>query len=291
MDIIKKITKVVDESSIITGEDLKSRFYHIWKTDISLESICVVLPRNTEQVSEIMKICYENDQEVIIHGGLTNLVGSTKTNNSQIVISLEKMNSIIEIDTESKTVTCESGVILEDLINACKEKDLLLPWRNILDNVILGSELKGENKKESLYKAKKYLDRFGLKGFEYEYPHNLSGGMRQRASFLRTLLADQKLFLLDEPFSALDSLNRSKMQDWLLNIKKELDKTIILVTHDIDEAILLSDKIYVMSNIPAQIILTENINYPRVNTTTMLSDDNYFKTKKNIMDALSSLEN
>ena len=127
MDIIKKITKVVDESSIITGEDLKSRFYHIWKTDISLESICVVLPRNTEQVSEIMKICYENDQEVVIHGGLTNLVGSTKTNNSQIVISLEKMNSIIEIDTESKTVTCESGVILEDLINACKEKDLLLP--------------------------------------------------------------------------------------------------------------------------------------------------------------------
>ena len=127
MDIIKKITKVVDESSIITGEDLKSRFYHIWKTDISLESICVVLPRNTEQVSEIMKICYNNDQEVVIHGGLTNLVGSTKTNNSQIVISLEKMNSIIEIDTESKTVTCESGVILEDLINACKEKDLLLP--------------------------------------------------------------------------------------------------------------------------------------------------------------------
>ena len=120
MDIIKKITKVVDESSIITGEDLKSRFYHIWKTDISLESICVVLPRNTEQVSEIMKICYKDDQEVVIHGGLTNLVGSTKTNNSQIVISLEKMNSIIEIDTESKTVTCESGVILEDLITSIK---------------------------------------------------------------------------------------------------------------------------------------------------------------------------
>ena len=81
------------------------------------------------------------------------------------------------------------------------------------------------------------------------------------------------------------------MQDWLLNIKKELGKTIILVTHDIDEAILLSDKIYVMSNIPAQIILTENINYPRVNTKAMLSDDNYFKTKKNILDVLSSLEN
>jgi len=127
MDIIKKITDVVDESSIIKGDDLKSRFYHIWKTDISLESICVVLPRNTEQVSKIMKICYEADQEVVIHGGLTNLVGATKSNNSQIVISLEKMNNIIEIDTESKTLTCESGVILEDLISACKEKDLLLP--------------------------------------------------------------------------------------------------------------------------------------------------------------------
>ncbi len=127
MDIIKKITNIVDKSSIITGDDLKSRFYHIWKTDISLESICVVLPRNTRQVSEVMKICYENDQEVVIHGGLTNLVGATKSNNSQIVISLEKMNDIIEIDTDSKTITCESGVILEDLINTCKEKDLLLP--------------------------------------------------------------------------------------------------------------------------------------------------------------------
>jgi len=127
MDIIKKITNVVDESSIIKGDDLKSRFYHIWKTDISLESLCLVLPRNTQQVSEIMKICYANNQEVVIHGGLTNLVGATKSNNSQIVISLEKMNDIIEIDTDSKTITCESGVILEDLINTCKEKDLLLP--------------------------------------------------------------------------------------------------------------------------------------------------------------------
>ena len=127
MDIIKKFRNVIDDTSIIKGNDLKSRFYHIWKTDISLESICVLLPRNTKQVSEIMKICYENDQEVVIHGGLTNLVGATKSNNSQVVISLEKMDKIIEIDKESKTLTCESGVILEDLINACEENDLLLP--------------------------------------------------------------------------------------------------------------------------------------------------------------------
>ena len=222
------------------------------------------------------------------NGQLISLIGPSGCGKSTL------LNIIAGIEVQDKGDIYIDKSLEANRLGVCgylQQKDLLLPWRNILDNVILGSELKGENKKESLYKAKKYLDRFGLKGFEYEYPHNLSGGMRQRASFLRTLLADQKLFLLDEPFSALDSLNRSKMQDWLLNIKKELDKTIILVTHDIDEAILLSDKIYVMSNIPAQIILTENINYPRVNTTTMLSDDNYFKTKKNIMDALSSLEN
>ena len=222
------------------------------------------------------------------NGQLISLIGPSGCGKSTL------LNIIAGIEVQDKGDIYIDKSLEANRLGVCgylQQKDLLLPWRNILDNVILGSELKGENKKESLYKAKKYLDRFGLKGFEYEYPHNLSGGMRQRASFLRTLLADQKLFLLDEPFSALDSLNRSKMQDWLLNIKKELDKTIILVTHDIDEAILLSDKIYVMSNIPAQIILTENINYPRVNTTTMLSDNNYFKTKKNIMDALSSLEN
>ena len=116
-----------DKSSIITGEKLKSRFYHIWKTDIPLESICLLLPKDTEDVSAILKICNDNDQEIIIHGGLTNLVGSTQSTKNQVVVSLEKMNRIIEIDEKGKTVTCESGVIIEDIINSVKEKDLLLP--------------------------------------------------------------------------------------------------------------------------------------------------------------------
>ena len=201
------------------------------------------------------------------NGQLISLIGPSGCGKSTL------LNIIAGIEVQDKGDIYIDKSLEANRLGVCgylQQKDLLLPWRNILDNVILGSELKGENKKESLYKAKKYLDRFGLKGFEYEYPHNLSGGMRQIASFLRTLLADQKLFLLDEPFSALDSLNRSKMQDWLLNIKKELDKTIILVTHDIDEAILLSDKIYVMSNIPAQIILTENNN--AINTYDLTSE-------------------
>ena len=125
--IVDKFKSLLDHSLVLSGDDLKSRFYHIWKTDISLESICLLTPKTTKQVSEIIKICNDNNQEVIIHGGLTNLVGSTKSKSTQVVLSLEKMNNIVEVDEISKTITCESGVILEDLINAAKEKDLLLP--------------------------------------------------------------------------------------------------------------------------------------------------------------------
>lgn len=126
-ELIDSFKSILDDSSIITGSSLKSRFYHIWKTDIPLNSICLLQPKNTQEVSSILKICYDNDQEVIIHGGLTNLVGSTIANNNQVVISLEKMNNILEVDDQGKTLTCESGAIIEDLINAAKEKDLLLP--------------------------------------------------------------------------------------------------------------------------------------------------------------------
>ena len=127
LNIIKLFETILDKSSIIVGDDLKSRFYHIWKTDVPLESMCLLLPKNTKQVSSILKICNDNQQELIIHGGLTNLVGSTKSNKNQVVLSLEKMNSIIEIDKNGKTLTCESGAIIEHIINVAKDNDLLLP--------------------------------------------------------------------------------------------------------------------------------------------------------------------
>ena len=125
--IINLFIEVLDDSSVLIGESLKSRFYHIWKTDIQLESLCLLLPRTTDEVSSIVKICNDNNQEIIIHGGLTNLVGSTISNKTQVVISLEKMNRVIEVDESAKTITCESGVIIEDIINTVKDKNLLLP--------------------------------------------------------------------------------------------------------------------------------------------------------------------
>ena len=126
-NIINLFAEILDPSSILSGDELKSRFYHIWKTDISLESLCLLLPKSSEEISSIVKICNENNQEIIIHGGLTNLVGSTISNNSQVVISLERMNKVIEIDEQGKTITCESGAIIENIIDAVKDKDLLLP--------------------------------------------------------------------------------------------------------------------------------------------------------------------
>jgi len=251
--------------------------------DISLQNISKSFVQKDYSTLNI----FNNMNLTVENGQLVSLLGPSGCGKSTL------LNIIAGIEIQDEGDIYLDKCISENRLGISgylQQKDLLLPWRNVLDNVILALELKGDSKKESIRKAINYLEKFGLKGFEYEYPYNISGGMRQRAAFLRTLLADQRLFLLDEPFSALDSFNRAKMQDWLLNLKKELDKTIILVTHDIDEAILLSDRIYVMSNVPARIILTEDVRYPRLNTVTMFSDVNYLRTRKNILDALSGLD-
>ena len=131
------------------------------------------------------------------------------------------------------------------------QNDLLLPYKTIIDNVSLPLVLKGEKKKKSRDMVNSYFSTFGLKGYENKYPHELSGGMRQRANFMRTFINSSDIMLLDEPFGALDSITRASMQNWLLDIKKQIKSTILLVTHDIDEAIILSDRIYILSNKPS----------------------------------------
>lgn len=125
------------------------------------------------------------------------------------------------------------------------QNDLLLPWRTILDNVCLYGEIHHQ-KEQMKAQAQKQMARFGLQGCEDKYPNELSGGMRQRAAFLRTTLCDADIYLLDEPFGALDVITRSDMQDWLRDLRSNLNKTILLVTHDTDEAIYLSDRILIL---------------------------------------------
>lgn len=132
------------------------------------------------------------------------------------------------------------------------QDDLLFPWKTILDNVTLYGRI-NRNIKEVQNQALTHMEDFGLKGYENSYPHELSGGMRQRAAFLRTSLCGADTLLLDEPFGSLDVITRKEMQEWLLNMMSVMNKTVMLVTHDIDEALLLSDRIIVLSERPALI--------------------------------------
>lgn len=137
------------------------------------------------------------------------------------------------------------------------QKDLLLPYRTIEDNVALPLIIKGEKKKEARKKAGEFFDEFGLSGTQRKYPSQLSGGMRQRAALLRTYMFSKDVALLDEPFSALDTLTKSDMHRWYLDVMDKIHLSTLFITHDIDEAILLSDRIYLLTGKPGKI--TEEI--------------------------------
>ena len=133
------------------------------------------------------------------------------------------------------------------------QNDLLFPWKTIMENVCLYGEIHGFLR-EAKQEAQENFPLFGLSGYENSYPSALSGGMRQRAAFLRTALCRADILLLDEPFGALDVITRSEMQDWLLCMRERLNRTVLLVTHDMDEAIYLSDRILILNPSPAGIV-------------------------------------
>jgi ABC-type nitrate/sulfonate/bicarbonate transport system ATPase subunit len=134
------------------------------------------------------------------------------------------------------------------------QRDLLLPWRTALDNAMIAIENRGVSKKDARAKTRPFFEHFGLAKFEDVRPDALSGGMRQRVSFLRTLMAEKDILLLDEPFGALDSITRGQMQEWLLRALGDVPRTVLLVTHDVDEALLLSRTVVVMSARPGRVV-------------------------------------
>jgi len=134
------------------------------------------------------------------------------------------------------------------------QEDLLLPWRTALQNALLAPELKGEDLNESKQEVLRLIDMFGLSGFEDSYPFELSGGMRQRVALLRTVMCKKDIMLLDEPFGALDAITRREMQAWLRSVWEQLRITVLFVTHDVEEAVYLSDRVYVMSSRPGRIV-------------------------------------
>lgn len=169
------------------------------------------------------------------------------------------------------------------------QKDLLLPWKRVLDNVALGLSVDGTPKKEARARSLELMNRYGLKGFADVYPAQLSGGMRQRAAVIRTLLVDRPIMLFDEPFGALDALTRSVMQGWLVSLWEERSRTTIFITHDIEEAILLSDRIVVMSPRPGRIVLELPIDLPRPRTEEVVDSPRAIEYKKQLLKTLHSM--
>jgi ABC-type nitrate/sulfonate/bicarbonate transport system ATPase subunit len=166
------------------------------------------------------------------------------------------------------------------------QRDLLFPWRNVVDNAILALEIEGVPKKEAREKALGMLPDFGLSGFEKHYPHQLSGGMRQRVALMRTFLFERDLILLDEPFGALDALTRAMMQRWLLDIWQRYKRTVLFSTHDLDEAIFLGDKVLVMSARPGTIKCQEKIQLPRPREASVVTSEAFIAVKRRLLEAV-----
>ena len=166
------------------------------------------------------------------------------------------------------------------------QKDLLFPWRTILDNVALGLEVEGQPKAEARRRAAAMLARFGLDGFAAHYPAQLSGGMRQRAALMRTLLCDRPMLLLDEPFAALDALTRSVMQEWLLQLWEQDHRTILFITHDVEEAIFISDRVLVMSARPGRMKFELPVDLPRPRDHRILTTARFLELKRMVVDQI-----
>lgn len=205
--------------------------------------------------------------------------GAGKSTLLQVLAGLEAPNvGIVEKD----------GVPLTrpGLVAYMPQNDLLLPWRSVVANVSLGLEATGTPKRAARERAFAALKRFGLEEFAHASPTALSGGMRSRVALLRTALLGRDTLLLDEPFGALDALTRRGLQEWLIEVRDELAATILLVTHDVDEALLLADRVVVLTERPARVALDLAVELERPRTMELETTGEFARLKGRLLKAL-----
>jgi len=179
---------------------------------------------------------------------------------------------LIEPDSGELIYRREAVASLRGQVGYMMQKDLLFPWRTVLDNVLLGLEVRGVAREAAVKQAHRHLQAFGLAGFENAYPKTLSGGMRQRVALIRTLIMDPGILLLDEPFSALDYQTRLYLEGVLKQSVENFHKTVVLVTHDIDEAVALSKRVVVLTGRPARVKTVHDIDIAESSPVTARSD-------------------
>ncbi len=232
--------------------------------------------------NEYMKVLNEINLYVN-EGEFVSIIGPSGCGKSTIFHLMTKIVKGYEGEIEIDGISLES---YSEPLSYMSQKDLLMPWRKLIDNLRLPLEIKGIDKNEANQQIIKMLPDFGLDEFQNAYPNELSGGMRQRAALLRTFLIESELMLLDEPFAALDAISRSKMQKWLLDVWNQYKRTVLFITHDIDEAIFLSDRIYVLSNRPAFIKKEIKIEFDRPRNQDIMVSEKFLTYKKELMDGL-----
>ena len=199
------------------------------------------------------------DLDVPLHGRLA-IVGPSGCGKSTL------LGLICGLDEPNEgTITVLDADTAAGRLRRCAwmpQRDLLLPWRDVLGNAALALENQGVRRKAARERVAHLVERFGLAGFEDRLPYQLSGGMRQRVSFLRTLVAGKEVLLLDEPFGALDSITRADLQQWLRSALDAEPRTTVLVTHDVEEAILIGERVVVMSARPGRIVAQFQVDLP-----------------------------
>ena len=227
-------------------------------------------------IEDISVRLYENELVCIL-----GLSGVGKTTLFNVIAGLISPSEGT-VEMNGTDITGKSGNISYML-----QKDLLLPFKTVIDNVSLPLVIKGEKKKFAREKAEKYFMQFGLEGTEKKYPNQLSGGMRQRAALLRTYLFSNETALLDEPFSALDAITKHRLHLWYLDIIKQIKMSTLFITHDIDEAIILSDRIYILSGSPGKITAEIEVDIDRGGDNEELQlSEKFLKYKREILEYL-----
>jgi ABC-type nitrate/sulfonate/bicarbonate transport system ATPase subunit len=179
--------------------------------------------------------------------------------------------------------------VLGRRLGACAfmpQRDGLLPWRRTIDNVTVGLSLAGTGRQQAHARARPLLERFGLGGFERAWPWQLSVGMRHRAAFLRTVLLGRPAMLLDEPFGALDGITRAELQQWLLGVWEQVGSTVMLITHDVAEAVYLADRVYVLSPRPGRVAAEIRIDLPRPRPPELLGSQQFASQEAILREAL-----
>ena len=229
-----------------------------------------------KQVLEDVSITLKEGELVCLLG----VSGAGKSTLFNIISGLSRPDTG-KIFLDGEDITGKPGKISYML-----QKDLLLPYRTIVDNAALPLILRGVPKKQAREQAAAHFADFGLEGTEEKWPHQLSGGMRQRAALLRTYLFSQNVALLDEPFSALDTLTKTAMHRWYLDVMERIRLSTLFITHDIDEAILMGTKIFVMSRRPGRIKAVLDVNLPGERSHKSMMLPEFLALKSQIMELI-----